>query len=781
MADTVLPPPDPNKPADPTFTPAPVPSTASSTPAPVSATPSDSGLAAPGTQPTSPSVAPGANGLSTPNPTVAGNSAATQGKETLSSLAQPAPLPLTPAQQAAKAAAAGAGASAAVSSAAAGTAGQNQQKTQAGVQAASADKGAAAGTRAGAAKTGLAATLDTLTPVNDTIKKMLDGNDPIAKIQFNQILTTAGPRNQALMAGLGMKLKQANLDGQGAGNALLAMTARDNEFGTEQLLANVDADSAKRLYDMNVHGFDKAIEIQTALASQVRADLSNAVSSGQWAAAKDLWGQVYPGVPFDEAAAKAASPTATANFNSRMKLVDQFVSQGDSTNAKAVMDKLAEDMPEMFGFPNDPAAAKAALSSIDFTTEAWQNNLKATNDATAAARTAALQGDPTALSTSIDQLFAKMTPAAVEAVATSAVKSRSLDEINQILKVAGMAPVASTDEAAMLDKTKFAKAVKSFDIMKDAHKTATDQMLDIFAKSDPAIAVDPNARIAAKAWLDAHAYALANSADGTSVSLDPSKLNPGELPPWDPASPQAYMYNGWPHATFNADGTVANVTIEDPIPYGDDYKPGDLTTTKGQEDNRLDQAYQKYKFSTPSSSLMTMKQWYFASAAGTKEPSASSLPSSLQPDNSTPDPTTFKPTSKTDPTTGSTSTTSLDPLTGKVVTTNTPAPNIEKEFQSNIGAGRTGINAYLSDHPNGAYVAVSQDGKTVAQITGKMVDVGSKYGRVVELKSQDGTSVYFDPGHDQYIAMRKIPGMSGLFPVGFDTFGQALSAAKGVK
>jgi hypothetical protein len=196
---------------------------------------------------------------------------------------------------------------------------------------------------------------------------------------------------------------------------------------------------------MNVHGFDKAIEIQAEQARQLRTDLSAAIANGQMDTASGLWGQVYPGVPFDMGAAKAASPTATANFNSRMKLVDQFVSQGDATNAKTMMDKLAEDMPEMFGFPNDPAAAKQAVSGIDFTTEAWQNNLKATSDATAAARTAALQGDPSALSSAVDQLFAKMTPSAVESIANSAAKSRSLDEINKILTASGMAPVESTD------------------------------------------------------------------------------------------------------------------------------------------------------------------------------------------------------------------------------------------------------------------------------------------------------------------------------------------------
>lgn len=728
MAETILPKPDPNAAVQPTFEPAPVPTPAPTT-TPPAVTPAAAGVAAPGAQPTPTSTAPGANGLAEVNPTTAGTTPAAAGKEAIGTLATPTPLPteatkpVTPAPASAQPGAApvkpaaGASGAGAAGSAPAGGAGSTSKP----------------GTTA---KTGgNAAALDVLAPVNDTVKKMLEGNDPIAAIQYNQILTGNGPKNQAMLQGLGMKLKQANLDGQGAGSALLAMMARDAEYTDDQLRAQVSADSAKRLYDMNLHGFEKAIEINQANDQQVRTDLANALSNGQLGAAKELFGQVYPGIPFDEAAAKAASPQATANFNSRMKLVDQFVSQGNAEQAKAVFDQLASDMPEMFGFPNDPEGAKAALAGVDFRTEAWQSNLKAQNDASAAARTAALQGDTQAVSTAVDQIFAKMTPAAVEGMATSAAKTRSLDEINKILEASGMAPVASSDEAALLDKTKFAKAIKTYDLMKDANKTATDGLLDIFAKADPAIAIDPAARQAAKAWIDSHVYAIANSADGTAASIDPSKLNKDQLPPWDVNSPQAYMYYAWPTATFNPDGSVADYVIADPIAYNDEYKPGDLTSAKGKEDARLDKAYYDYKMKTSSDELLPMKSWYYATAGGTKDADQKLLTGSLKTDTTEQDKQAALQLQQKIASGGQ--------LTDADIALAVKTKAIPTFSTSNVGGSMVGTvgQQYLTQHPDGLFLINGKAAKLVESGTTKGgISGGTDWARIQDPKT--GTIYY---------------------------------------
>lgn len=621
MADTQLPKPDESQPVQPTFTPSTPAAPASPTPSAVS--PSAAGLAAPGAQPSTQPTAPKASGFAgVPSRNI--NNAITSAKQSLLKYSQPAPLPgQAKAQPAAQPDAPGTKPAAtttptapAAPKPAAGGAGAGQP-------------GAAPTTKPAATKDVQQASLDSLAPVTDTIKKMMEGDDPIAKIQYNQILNGVGPKNQAVLQGLGMKLAQSNLDGQGAGNALLEMMARDNEYEMGQLMSNVASDSAKRLADMNQWGFSKANEIYTQMQTQKRRDLEDAIKNGQFDTASSLWSDIYPGVPFDMGAAKASSPMATANFNSRMKIVDQFVSQGNAEQAKQMMDKLAEDMPEMFGFPNDPAAAKAAVAGIDFTTEAWQNNLAAQDTASKAARVAALQGDAAGVSSAVDQIFSHMTPVAVEGIATSAVKTRSLDEINKILAAAGMAPVASTDEAALIDKQKLAKAVKSYDLMQASKRDVVDNLLDTFTKADPAIGIDPVARQAAKAWLAMHAYGIAT--DPNTGAVTNFTLDDKATPPWDPSSPQAYMFNDWPVATFNPDGTVASRVYNGLTPYSDDYKPGDLTTAKGKEDARLDKAYEQYVFSTPADQRLSMEQWYYATAGGNKPANPELLSGSLKP------------------------------------------------------------------------------------------------------------------------------------------------------
>lgn len=732
MADTILPKPDETAAPKPTFEPAPVPTPApsASSPAPA-ATPSAAGLAAPGAQPASQSTAPGANGLAGVNPTVAGNTPSANAKDAINTLATPAPLPTEAQKPPAAPAAAQPGAAPAQTTTAPKAPSGGSGAGQAGSTATTA--------KTTAPKTGTAATLDTLAPVNDTISKMLEGNDPIAAIQYNQILNGSGPKNQAMLQGLGMKLRQSNLDGQGAGDALLAMMARDAEYNADQLRAQVSAESAKRLYDMNLHGFDKAIEIQQERDRLLRSDLSSALQNGQFDAAKELFGQVFPGVPFDEAAAKAASPQATANFNSRMKLVDQFVSQGNAAQAKEMMDRLAQDMPEMFGFPNDPQAAKTAVAGIDFSTEAWQNNLKAQNDASAAARVAALQGDQTGLSSAIDQLFSKMTPSAVEAIASSAAKSRSLDEINQILQASGMAPVASTDEAALLDKAKFAKAVKAYDLMQSSKRDVVDGLLDTFAKADPAIAIDPTARQAAKAWLAMHAYGIAT--DPNSGAVTNFTLDDKATPPWDPTSAQAYLFMDWPVASFNPDGSVAQRSYNGLTPYSQDYKPGDLTTAKGKEDARLDKAYEQYVFSTPSDKRLDMEKWYYATAGGTKPASESLLTGSLaKPAEPKADPMVSAQDVSAKIAKGE----ALTPADIEIAKTQKLIP-AATSAKGAMTTGSTDVANYLKQHPDGNMLL---DGKLVQLVAGGhyTTNYGGDYGT----KHRDYSQIRYN-GKDYWV------------------------------
>jgi hypothetical protein len=551
---------------------------------------------------------------------------------------------------------------------------------------------------------------------------MLEGDDPIAKIQFNQLINGTGARNQAMLQGLGMKLKQNNLDGQGAGDALLEMMARDSEFDVGQLRAKISEDSAKRLYDLNTWGFEKANDIAKEQEKQKRDDLSNFISTGQIEAAKGAFEDLFPGIPFDEHAIKAADPARTANFNARMKVVDQFVAQGNAVSAKEAFLQIAKEMPEMFGF-SDPETAIAALSNVDFATDAWQTNLKISNDADVAARTAALQGDDSAVNAALDMKFSRMLPASIEALAKAAAK-RPLSEINDILAAAGMAPVSSTDEAATLDKTAFAKAAAAYDLKKDAVKEAPDRLFDIFAKANPAIAIDPEASRYAKAYLGSAAYQLATSEDGT-VSLG-SFDGKGQIPPWDPKSEQAPLFMDWPHATFNPDGTKNEVIYEGLKPYDKDYKPGDLTTAKGKEDARLDKAYKDYAFSTPAGDRLDMEKWYYATAGGTKPVNVATLPASLTPDKK---PEDFKPSDTTDQATGVRTVTSLDPVTGETKTETIQPLNLAAEVD-NIGGSGKSFQAWLVKNPTGLVAIPGGVGK----VTGIEDTHTSKWGHAIAVE-----------------------------------------------
>jgi hypothetical protein len=178
--------------------------------------------------------------------------------------------------------------------------------------------------------------------------------------------------------------------------------------------------------------------------------------------------------------------------------------------------------------------------------------------------------------------------------------------------------------------------VKTYDLMQDSKKNVVDGLLDTFASADPAIATDPAARQAAKAWLSMHAYGIAT--DPNSGAVTNFTLDDKSTPPWEKSSPQAYLFMDWPVATFNPDGTVAERAYNGLTPYSSDYKPGDLTTEKGKEDARLDKAYEQYVFSTAADKRLPMEQWYFATSAGTKAANPDILTGGLKP------PETPKPT-----------------------------------------------------------------------------------------------------------------------------------------
>jgi hypothetical protein len=537
------------------------------------------------------------------------------------SVAPPAPV-----QSDAAAGAAAAGRAAAGASAAAGAAGQKTESAGANVMARTSDaaaKPASAGSKP-ATQSSTAPAADIGAQAIKIAERILKGDDPIAAQELNSLVMTQGPRNQAMMQSLALRLRQAGLDGQGAGNALMSILAAGNEYNNGLLVAKIGERAAQRLQDMTQWGLDKSMQIWEKQEQQKRDDLKFLLGNGQFDAARGIWDDLYPGVPMDAAAIQSASPVRKEAFTARMKGVDQLIAQGNAEGAKAAMLALAQEMPEMFGY-KDAASAVAAMQGLDFTTEAFLakgDNIRAVQTT---ARTAALAGDITELGNAVAQELSLKGAAAVEAIANSALSRMTLPEINAALEAAGLTPVASLDEARMLDKTTFAKAVEMARYAKDSRENAVDVLLKDFTRLQPAIALDPAASRAAKAWIAANVYQLASNPDGT-VSIGSG----AEIQPWADSAPTAHFFMDWPMATFGPDGAVQETLYQGLVPYDDQHKPGDTTSPKGQEDARLDKAWWAYVMNTPADKRLSMEEWYYASAAGNRPVDETKIPAGIR-------------------------------------------------------------------------------------------------------------------------------------------------------
>lgn len=534
--------------------------------------------------------------------------------------------PPPPVQSDAAAGGAAAGKASAGASAAAGAAGQKAE---------SAGANAMAGASAAAAKpastpsktttsTSAAPAADIGAQAIKIAERILKGDDPIAAQELNSLVMTQGPRNQAMMQSLALRLRQSGLDGQGAGNALMSILASGNEYNNGLLVAKIGERAAQRLQDMTQWGLDKSMQIWEKQEQQKREDLKFMLANGQYGAARGVWDDLYPGVPLDTSAIDAASPVRKEAFTNRMKMVDQAIAQGNADLAKQTMLQLAQEMPEMFGY-KDAASAVAAMQSLDFTTEAFLakgDNIRAVQGT---ARTAALAGDVTELGNAVAQELTLKGAAAVDAIANAALAKSSLEEINAALEAAGLTPVASLDEARLLPKATLAKAMEMARYASDSRENAVDVLMKDFTRLQPAIALDPAASRAAKAWIAANVYQLASNADGT-VSIGSG----AEIQPWADGAPTAHFFMDWPAATFGPDGSVQETLYQGLVPYDDQNKPGDTTTPKGQEDARLDKAWWAYVMNTPADKRLSMEEWYYASAAGNRPPDETKIPAGIR-------------------------------------------------------------------------------------------------------------------------------------------------------
>ncbi len=374
--------------------------------------------------------------------------------------------------------------------------------------------------------------IEALAGSSDVIKSMMEGNDPIATREFNFLINGTGPKNQLILDALGMKLKQNNLDGQGAGDALLGMLARDQGFEVDQMIAKIGSDSATRIYEFNKWGFGKAQELAVAKNKMQHDDFDAAIKNGQYDVAAGIWGDMFPGIPFDVGAAKANDPAIQDAFNNRSAFVKQLIDQGDAEGAKNAMIALAKEFPQQFGFKT-PEEAVASLSGLDYSKEVWENNIAQNNKVTTEIRTAALQGDRDSAMLSIERWYANKLPGAAESEGKSLLGSLSLDEINAALKANDKAPITEAEKGS-LSASEFAKDYKYFTEKKKASgANATDMILDQIVNFHPEVGMNPAMKDAARAWIFDNLAGANVTPDGSSLAGFTFKEG-STLPPWDP-------------------------------------------------------------------------------------------------------------------------------------------------------------------------------------------------------------------------------------------------------
>lgn len=575
------------------------------------------------------------------------------------------------------------------------------------------------------APTSLELQADALAGVNDTIKSMSEGDDPIATREFNMLISGIGPQNQMALEGMAMKLKQQNLDGQGAGTALLAMMARDQGYDQDQLVAKIGADSAKRLYDFNTWGFSKAQEINTAIDKQNHDNLSLALQNGQYDTASGLWDKIFPGIPFDVNAAKVYDPVQQQMFAARSKLIDTLIQSGDSDGAKKAMLALAQETPQAFGFKTSEEAV-AALQGVDFSKETWANNQKFNDEVNTSIRTAALQGDRSSAMLAIDRYYANKIPGAASLEGASALKSMSLDDINAVLKANDKAPITEAEKAS-IDSEAFAKDNKYAQEKKSANgANATDMILNQIVDIHPNVGINPAERDAARAWIFDNLASANVSPDGNSLAGFTFKAD-AALPPWDNNSVSSHLYTDWPTAIFYDDGEVKQITYAGGNPYSTDKPRGDVTTTSGAAAATADKNYEAYVMDTrvDPSTRLNRQDWFYATKGGQQ---SAPIPELLPKDTTTP----------------------------------TTPPPVVPALAQEIGAiGTTGgsLKAWLADNPSGT-VSLPEGGSAQVQ---SIVDTKSaKYGHALQL-SVGGKVVLYNPERGVYLGAPTIEDGSSAF------------------
>lgn len=436
--------------------------------------------------------------------------------------------------------------------------------------------------------------------------------DPVYKKQFNSTLLNLGMQNQASMDQVKARVNaDPALAGQGAGNALINMMARDLNLNAGQVMAQLDIASAQRIADLNRYGFEQlqqVVQNRNSWAKQQRDDLLDAGDIDGWADAFER----ETGLTVDRDAVKSQSPAVLKAVSTMTDAINNNIRGGNEARARELFEQMKALDPDQFGALtfDDYVNARGLWAAAN---EEKQNVLESVRDLIANDDVAgALNG----LQTLYDEEEAalggrKLIDGGME-----------LEEVNRLLEQAGYDAVESMDELIGLEDELFIaseldKIKTKYDEANWLDTTASALIAD-FAKTDMGeAALTPEFSRAVKTYLMTLQTmgAVTFDAAGNPV-IDYSKV----LPPWDEKSPLSTQFTAWPLPGSSEFDPDMPSEATDPMLY--------------QRNQALNSAYTAYIKANPdAASRLGREEWYNALVAevpGVADGSAS-VPSGWKP------------------------------------------------------------------------------------------------------------------------------------------------------
>lgn len=477
------------------------------------------------------------------------------------------------------------------------------------------------------------------TPVVDPFKSAMDEfykqsktwmsgqSDPAVRTALNHALDQIGLHNQAEMDALKMQINQdPTLRGQGAGTALLAMMARDQNFKVDDIIANMSEKNLERIVNMQKYGFESAMKLE-GLDYSRREDLaSNLIAAGDYAGAASLLQQnaerVAPGLGVNITAEslKNRDPYEVKRVSDMLNLV-RDLAKTDSKAATSLLNSMIASNPMLKSWLPDGITADQLISTF-VSGESAANAGAAATLGTSIRADIADGGDYSTVSGRLMDLFKLQNRNAIKEG-----EALSLERINEIRKDEGLPPLLDKNELDEVDYEELGYKNEFSKLQKKATEQPWQPLYDMIMQSpeaskflDPALF--PGGADAVKNFVIAYSTGLLDFEwDPETQTMVPSASNFKE--PWE--NPDLYtMFYHMPRAVFDESGKVVGEYSSGGSPFSQDLP-------KTAEENDLQEKYASYIRVTKTSGgkPLSAPQWYFATAGGTREPNQTNIPESI--------------------------------------------------------------------------------------------------------------------------------------------------------